>query len=113
MIERPAELALVLTTVPDAATAQRVGGQLAEERLIAGASVRPGVTSISRWPGEVETAAEVIVLMKTPPERVDALIRRCAELHPYDVPEIIALPVAAGLEAYCRWAAEETAEVTA
>jgi uncharacterized protein involved in tolerance to divalent cations len=51
--------------------------------------------------------------MKPPPARVVALIRRCAALHPSAVPEISARPVAAGLEAYCRWAAEETAEVTA
>lgn len=113
MIERPAGLSLVVTTAPDAVVAERIGRQLVEERLIACASLLPGITSIYRWEGAVERAAEVVVLMKTAPERVDALIRRCAELHPYEVPEVVALPVEAGLAAYCRWAAEETAEVTA
>jgi len=95
-------------TAPDADTARRVARALLDERLIACASLVPGVTSIYRWQGAVEEAAEVLVVMKTRTELVSRLTARAAELHPYEVPEVLALEVDGGLSAYCRWVMEET-----
>lgn len=103
---------VVLMTAPDADTAGRVARALVEERLIACANVLPGVTSIYRWQGAVHADAEVLVVMKTRAELVPRLVERAAELHPYQVPELLALVVDDGLPAYCRWVMDETASET-
>ena len=100
---------VVLMTAPDAQTAGRVARALVDERLIACASVVPGVTSIYRWQGAVHADAEVLVVMKTREPLVPRLMERATELHPYQVPELLALPVTDGLPAYCRWVLDETA----
>ena len=94
-------------TVPDLHTAEAVAGNLVAARLAACASILPGVTSLYWWEGEVQRSSEVLVVMKTPAECVDALISRAAELHPYDVPELLALPVENGLSAYLAWVGRE------
>ena len=76
---------------------------MVEERLAACAQVTGPVSSVYRWQGEVETAAEWYCHLKTTAERAPALLARIRELHPYDTPEIIALPVAEGDAAYLRW----------
>ncbi len=101
---------VVLMTALDAETAQRVARTLVDERLIACANVLPGVTSIYRWAGAVHTDAECLVVMKTRETLVPRLLERATALHPYDVPELLSLPVAEGLPAYCRWVLDETAE---
>jgi periplasmic divalent cation tolerance protein len=98
---------VVLMTVPDLHTAEAVVGNLVVARLAACASILPGVTSLYWWEGEVQRSSEVLVVMKTPAECVDALISRAAELHPYDVPELLALPVENGLSAYLAWVGRE------
>ncbi|HEX6749486.1 MAG TPA: divalent-cation tolerance protein CutA [Longimicrobium sp.] len=95
-------------TAPDAAAARTLARALVDERLIACANLVPGVTSIYRWEGRVEEAGEVLVVMKTRAALVPRLLARAAALHPYEVPELLALPVDDGLAAYCRWVAEET-----
>jgi periplasmic divalent cation tolerance protein len=107
---REAELLLVLTTAPDAEAAQRLGRALVEERLVACASVVPGLTSIFRWQGRIQSDGEVLLLLKTQRARLSQLERRLPELHPYEVPELLALSVAGGLEKYCEWVVEETRE---
>jgi periplasmic divalent cation tolerance protein len=99
---------VVLMTAPDAATAESLAARLVEARLAACASVLPGVVSLFWWEGEVQRAAEALVVMKTAADRVDALIARAQEIHPYDVPEVIALPIEAGLPAYLDWVRAET-----
>lgn len=99
---------VVLTTAPDGETAERIARALVGEGLIACANVVPGVTSIYRWEGEVRRDGEVLVVMKTTRGRLAALFGRAAELHPYEVPELLALDVSAGLPAYGRWVADET-----
>ncbi len=106
-MQTPSDLTLVLSTVPDAATGERLARQLVEERLIACANLIPGLTSVYRWEGEVRAEPEVLMLMKAPAAGVSPLFARMAELHPYDVPELLALPISAGLEAYCHWVAAE------
>ncbi len=97
------------TTLPDRDSAHRLGGTLVEERLAACAQVVGPVSSIYRWQGEVETAAEWYCHLKTTGARVPALLSRIRELHPYETPEIIAVPVAEGEPAYLRWIEESVA----
>jgi len=94
-------------TAPDRATAERVGEALVRERLAACANVLPGITSLFWWGGELQRAEEALVVLKTPAERVEALFARAVELHPYEVPELLALPVEAGLPAYLEWVGRE------
>jgi periplasmic divalent cation tolerance protein len=98
---------LILSTCPDADTAQRLARALVDERLAACVSVLPGMVSTYRWQGQVEQASEVQLLAKTPADRRDALMARLAELHPYELPEILAVETA-GLPAYLDWVAAET-----
>ena len=99
---------LILSTCPDADTAQRLARTLVEERLAACVNLLPGVSSTYRWRGEVEQATEVQLLAKTTADRRVALIARLAELHPYELPEILAVETAEGLPAYLDWVAAET-----
>ena len=99
---------LILSTCPDADTAQRLARTLVEERLAACVSLLPGVVSTYRWQGQVEQATEVQLLAKTTADQRDALMARLAELHPYELPEILAVETAAGLPAYLDWVTAET-----
>lgn len=101
-------VSLILSTCPDADTAQRLARILVEERLAACVSLLPGGVSTYRWQGRVEQATEVQLLAKTPADRRDALMARLAELHPYELPEILAVETAAGLPAYLDWVTAET-----
>jgi periplasmic divalent cation tolerance protein len=107
------ELVLVLTTTPARPAAESLARRLVDERRIACASLVAGVGSVYRWEGAVRHEEEVLVVMKTVASEVERLFERIAELHPYDVPELIAVPVAAASQAYCRWVRQETIEVSA
>jgi periplasmic divalent cation tolerance protein len=102
------EVVVVLSTAPDAGTGARIASALVEERVIACANLLPGVTSVYRWQGRVRAEAEVLMVMKTPRRLAARAVARLAELHPYEVPEALVLPVQAGLPAYLRWVHEET-----
>jgi len=97
----------VLTTTPSVEVAERLGETLVEERLAACANVLPGVHSIFRWQGTVSKESEVLVLLKTTTEALDHLRRRIVELHPYEVPEVIAFDVRAGHAPYLDWVRAE------
>ena len=97
---------LVLSTWPDLETARAMARRLVEEKLAACVNILPTVESIYAWEGKTETAAEVLCLLKTTREKYPALEQRLQELHPYDVPEIIGLPLEAGAPAYLRWVAQ-------
>ena len=99
----------VNTTVPDRATAERVATVAVTERLAACAHVDGPLQSTYWWQGAVETATEWSCRLKTTAERLPALIARIRELHPYDVPEIVAQDVADGDPAYLRWIQESVA----
>ena len=101
---------VVLMTAPDRATAEALAQSVVGERLAACASLMPGVTSIFRWEGSVQRADEVLLLLKTRSDRVPALIARAAELHPYDVPEVLALSVDEGFGPYLDWVRDESGE---
>ncbi len=97
------EFLVVLTTWPDAEKARAAATTLVEESLIACANIIPGVESIYRWEGKLETSAEVLMVLKTTAARYGALQSRIKELHSYEVPEIVALPIANGLPQYLSW----------
>jgi periplasmic divalent cation tolerance protein len=94
---------IVLTTTASAEEAASIGRALVEEHLIACASIVPGVQSIYRWQGQVETATETLLLLKTAPEQLSALESRLRELHSYDTPEFLVLPVESGSQPYLEW----------
>ena len=83
---------------------------LVGERLVACVNVIPGVMSTYRWQGKVETDAEVLLMMKTTEDRVSALESRIQELHPYEVPEVLAMPVPWGAPAYLDWVRQQVAD---
>lgn len=107
------DLALVLTTVPDADAGERLVRRLVEERIVACGNLLGGVLSVYRWGGELSREGELLVLLKTRRSLVARLFERVAELHPYEVPELIALPVDAVSNAYSHWIRHETIEVNA
>ena len=102
----------VTTTLPDRDAAHRLGRRLVEERLAACAQVVGPVSSVYWWQGEVESADEWYCHLKTTASRVEDLITRIRELHPYETPEIVALSVAEGDEAYLRWIADSVADTS-
>jgi periplasmic divalent cation tolerance protein len=99
---------IVLTTFPSAEKAAEIARVLVEERLIACANVLPAVRSIYRWQGKVHDEAEVLAILKTPAERLARLQQRLRELHPYEVPEMLAVRVESGWPPYLEWLAAET-----
>lgn len=99
---------VVMTTVASADEAVTLIKTLLERRLIACGQIVPGVRSLYRWNGKIADEIEVIVYLKTRAARLDSLEVAFAELHPYKVPELLALPVTGGLSKYLGWITSET-----
>ncbi|MGQ9658764.1 MAG: divalent-cation tolerance protein CutA [Thermochromatium sp.] len=97
---------VILCTCPDLDTAQRLAKSLVEERLAACVNLVPGLTSVYRWEGGIQQDSEVLLLIKTVEARVEPLAERLRQLHPYEVPEIIALPIVSGASDYLNWVSE-------
>jgi len=98
-----AEYLLVLTTCPDAESADLIARQLVQGNLAACVNIQGGIRSVYTWHGKVETADEHLLLVKTAQSRyaeVEAAIRVS---HPYELPEVVAVPIIAGSEAYLSW----------
>lgn len=95
-------------TFPDAETAQAVAEQLVARRLVACVNLLPGATSVYRWQGAVVTETECVAIAKTLASKVDAVSAAVSELHPYDVPCVVAYPAVGGLDAYLEWVVKET-----
>jgi periplasmic divalent cation tolerance protein len=104
------DFVVVLTTLPSDADAREFGRTLVEERLAACVNLLPIMESVFRWEGQIEVDAERQVVIKTSHDRVPALWDRIRELHPYEVPEFLVLPVYDGSDAYLRWLGEATNE---
>lgn len=98
---------MVFCTCEDRAQARNIAGKLVEERLAACVNIIAGVHSVYRWEGNVSEAEEAQLLIKTVRDRYPALQKRITELHSYDTPEIIAVPIAEGSEKYLRWLEEQ------
>lgn len=99
---------LVLTNVPDAVTADALARRLVEHRLAACVSRSSGVQSIYRWQGAIETSDEVTLMIKTAQTRYAELEAAIKAWHPYQLPEIIALPIIEGSPQYLEWILQET-----
>jgi periplasmic divalent cation tolerance protein len=94
---------VVFVTVPDAETGLELARRVVEEKLAACGNVIPGVRSVYRWAGEVQEDSEALVVFKTTESALTGLEERVVELHGYDVPEFLALPVTHGHDPYLRW----------
>jgi periplasmic divalent cation tolerance protein len=104
----PNDALVVLTTCPDEAVAERLATALLERRQAACVSRLGGLGSWYRWQGRVQRDEEILLLIKAPGALYPAIEATLRELHPYEVPEILALPVAAGLPAYLQWLTDST-----
>jgi periplasmic divalent cation tolerance protein len=100
------KILLALSTFPDRETAQRISNQLITEKFAACANILPAVESIYRWQGKIETGSETLVFFKLSEDRQSAFQEKLRSLHPYEVPEIIFIPVSDGLPEYLSWVAE-------
>ena len=99
---------VVLTTLPADADASTLARALVDARLAACVNILPAMTSVYRWREGIEEDAERQIVIKTTRARLTDLWGRLRELHPYDVPEFVALPIVDGNEAYLRWIGEST-----
>jgi periplasmic divalent cation tolerance protein len=97
------ERVVVLSTVGSAEDAERIAGALVARRLAACVNIVPGVRSIYRWKGRVETDDERLLVIKTRRDRFEAVREALVALHPYDLPEAIVLPIEAGHAPYLAW----------
>lgn len=98
-----ADVQLVLCTCPDRESAETLAGGLVQADLAACVNIVPGLVSVYRWQDKVEQDAELLLLIKTTAPRLPELTAYIEQHHPYDVPEVIAAPVVAGLESYLDW----------
>jgi periplasmic divalent cation tolerance protein len=101
---------VTLCTCGSREEAERLATILVEERLAACVNILPGVHSVYRWQGKVETASEHLLFMKTTEERQRALERRIGELHSYDTPELISLAIVSGSKKYLTWVADQVSQ---
>jgi periplasmic divalent cation tolerance protein len=99
----PDEVLLALSTFPDHEIARKISDDLVRERFVACANIVPEIESVYFWEGKVENSNEVLVLFKLSVEAYEAFERKLKSLHPYDVPEIIAIPVVKGSVDYLGW----------
>jgi periplasmic divalent cation tolerance protein len=99
---------LVLSNLPDRASADRVAQALVERRLAACVNILAPCRSVYRWEGALESAEEHPLLIKTTADRYAALEQALRSLHPYELPEIVAVPLSAGLAGYLQWVETET-----
>jgi len=104
--DNASRLLVVLMTAPDRDEANRIAEMLVNSRLAACVQVLPEIHSVYRWKGEVELATETLLLAKTTSDKFDELDRTVREIHSYDTPEIIALPVSAASALYLKWVLE-------
>jgi periplasmic divalent cation tolerance protein len=98
-----ADFQIVLSTCGDRETAERIAHRLVEQSLAACVNILPGVQSVYRWQGAVESAAEVLMLIKTKAAFIQEVQSTIASLHSYEVPEFLVLPISGGSEAYMAW----------
>lgn len=109
----PDDILFCLSTCPDPATAAAIAGALVDESLAACVNQLPGVRSTYCWQGAVQTDEEVLLLIKTTAGRLDALKARLLALHPYELPELVALPVIDGHAPYLDWVRAHAAAAAA
>ena len=99
---------LVLSTIDSKKVAEQIAHHIVEERLAACVNIIPDITSVYKWKGALERSTESLLVLKTTQERLPQLIERIKELHTYELPEVIALPIEDGHPAYLDWVVSET-----
>ena len=104
----PTAAIAILCTTPDAESAERIANALVEEKLAACVNLLPTLTSYFRWEGKVQREAEVLMVIKAPRANFEAICTRVKALHPYTVPELIALAIDASTPDYLAWLTENT-----
>jgi periplasmic divalent cation tolerance protein len=110
VLDVSASVVVVLTTLPSSEKAAEIAKILVEERLAACVNIIPAVRSIYRWKDAIQDESEILAIIKTTAERTEALHGRLLRLHPYQTPEVIALPVSGGHAPYLAWVAGSVAE---
>jgi periplasmic divalent cation tolerance protein len=100
------KILLALSTFPDRETAQRVSQQIITEKFAACANIFPAIESIYRWKDKIETGNETLVFFKLSEDRKEIFQEKLRSLHPYEIPEIVFVPMSAGLPEYLRWVTE-------
>ena len=110
MLDVSASIVVVLTTLPNPEKAAEIARILVEERLAACVNIVPAVRSIYRWQDGIQDETETLAIAKTTAERAEALHGRLIKLHPYERPEVIALPVSGGHAPYLAWVAASVAD---
>lgn len=103
------DVLLAFCTCPDTDTAERIAQALVNEQLAACVNQLPGVRSVYRWQGTVQADQEVLLLIKTTQNRLATVAKRLEALHPYQVPELVALPVSDGNQRYLEWVRQNVA----
>lgn len=101
---------VVLITCPDEESAARISNTLLDMKLIACSNMIPSMKSVFWWHGKKHGASEVLLMLKTREALVKKIVRSVKKIHPYSVPEIIAIPIVGGNKGYTRWIEEETGE---
>ena len=105
------ETRIMLSTVDGQSKAEKIARSLVSERLASCVNILPQILSIYRWKGQIETEPETLLIIKTRGDRVDEVINRVAAIHPYEVPEVISLPIEKGYKPYLDWILAETSEL--
>ncbi len=104
------EHTLILSTIDSREAAEKIAHHVVEERLAACVNIISDITSVYKWKGALERTTEILMVIKTTRERLPRLIERIKELHTYELPEVIALPIQDGYPPYLEWIVSETAE---
>lgn len=104
----PDDIHLLYCTCPDAGVAQDIARDLVASRLAACVNIVPGLRSIYLWDGAIQDDAECLLMIKSQASRIDAISERIRKRHPYELPEVIAVPIVAGLDAYLDWVRDST-----
>ncbi|MEX2525754.1 MAG: divalent-cation tolerance protein CutA [Gammaproteobacteria bacterium] len=107
-MDEQTEHLLVINTCPGSITAKNIANQLVADNLVACIQVMPGVQSYFRWAGKVEVADEHLLFIKTTAQRYSEVEKVILSLHPYELPEIITVPITGGLSGYLSWITETT-----
>lgn len=97
------QVIIVLVTCPTRTTAQGLARLVVQQRVAACVNVVPGIESVFRWEGKIDRAKEVLLIIKTTKSRFVSLMKTVKQHHPYEVPEMIALPIQAGFQPYLDW----------
>ena len=101
-------VAAIYSTTGNMEDAKKIAHSLVEEKLVACVNIIPKIESVYRWQGKIEEDSECVLIAKTTDKNVDKTIQRIKELHPYDLPDIIVLPIIGGLKEYLNYVKDET-----